>query len=310
MIKKIYQKLKIEFFYFKKMIRRGVSLKEFSNYYKNKFFGDFLFRKMKSWTCEKIDQNFELHILAQRSMLWPMAVSVRSFLYHSGLSPRVIIHVERDFDQKTVKLLKSKFNNIEVLPIDEATAAVNRRTDIDDKIKKYRLGKNPLILKLTDLMLLAKAKNVMFLGTDVIFFSPPKEIVDFVKGESLFDAWATFDTNPPPMAIKESYAQKYDLYAKKAHHLNSDLILFRHDLVPLDQFKEYFENTLEPEGYFVDMTGFAALLTNLNFNFFPYKNYHIKGGVEPHTIIKHFTGPRRDELYSHGIDLALGRMTT
>lgn len=302
------KKLKIEFFYLRKMLRRHVSPREFFNYYKNRFFGYQLFKRLPKWSSEKIDEDFELHILSTKSMLWPMAISIRSFLYHSGLSPRVVIHVEKEFDSKTIQLFESKFNNVHVIPWDNATASINKRADIPDKIKKYRLGKNPIILKLIDGVLLAKANKVMVLGTDVLFYSRPTEIIDFVNNKSEFEAWATYDTNPPPMMIEEQYAKKYDVYSKKAEHLNSDLMIFRRDMIPMDQFLEYFDNTLEPEGYFVDMTGFAVLLTNLKFSFLPYERYHIKGDIGPQTVIKHFTGPRRDELYSYGIDLALKLM--
>ncbi len=304
----MYRRLKLEFFYLRKMLRRRAGLKEFYGYYKNKFFGRYLFKRMPKFSSGPVDPEFELHILSQKSMLWPMAVGIRSFLHHSGLSPRILIHVEEEFDSATIRLLEEKFNNVTVIPWKEATARIEALPDVPEKIKKYRFGKNPIILKLIDGMLLAKAKHVMVLGTDVFFYSQPSEIVDFVRDGSAYEAWGSYDTNPPPMAIKESYAKKYDVYARRAEHLNSDLMIFRRDLIGLDQFIEYFENTLEPEGYFVDMTGFAVLLTNLKFNFFPYERYKIKGGVDETTVTKHFTGPRRDELYSYGIDLALRRM--
>src|SRR6185369_4250467 len=141
-------KLQVEAFYLRKMLIRKVSPKEFFNYYKNKFFGTWLVKRLPKWSCEHIDHEFEIHILTQKSMLWPMAVLIRSFLYHSGLCPLVIIHVEPEFDAKTTKLLESKFDNVKVFHWDEATDAINKLTDIPDKIKAYRYGKNILSVKL------------------------------------------------------------------------------------------------------------------------------------------------------------------
>ncbi len=290
------------------MIRRHVSLGEFFNYYKNKFFGHYLLKKMEPWHAAAIDSEFELHILSQEFMLWPMAVAIRTFLHYSGLSPAIIVHVEKGFDQKATDLIESKFSNLRVLSWEESTRDIDARADVSSRVKKYRLGKNPIILKLIDVVLLAKTKKVMVLGTDVLFYKRPDEIVDFVKGSADVEAMGAQDIAESPMLITESYAQKYDVYSRRAQHLNSDLLVFRHDLLATEQLEEYLDNSLEPEAYFVDMTGYAVLLTNLVFKFFPYERYHVKGSVGPETVAKHFTGPRRDELYSYGIDMALAKM--
>ena len=305
MLKKLFKKLKVDFYYFRKLLKeeRG---KHFFSYCKNKYFGSFLINKFPRFEG-KVDENFEVHILCQKSMLWPLIVCIRSFLFHSGLTPRVVVHVD-DFNDKSSALLKSKFSNVTILKWDEATALINQRTDISDKIKKYRFGKNILIVKLIDGFLLSKARRVMILGSDVLFYSNPREIVEFIRGQTGCDGLASYDETDCPINIERDYLSRLRFYEQELNHFNSDLIVFDKTKIRLEWFVEFFEHIPDPDDYWLDLIGFAALFAQINWKFLPYERYRLKGGIDEQIVSKHFTGPRRHQLYAWGIDPALKRM--
>lgn len=305
MFRKLYKKIKVDLYYFKRLLQEGHG-KHFFSYCKNKYFGNFLAARFPRYEGE-IDEDFEVHVLCQKSMLWPLMICLRSFLYHSDLCPRIVVHVD-DFDDRSIALLESKFNNVRVLRWDEATAAINRRTDISDAIKKIRFGKNILATKLTDFYLLSKARLVMALGSDVIFFSKPHEIIEFVQGRTALDAVGSYDGNDMPIPIDTEYKRRLRINEQGLNHLNSDLILFDKTKIPHQWFTEYFEHLLNPEDYFVDSAGFSCLYARLTWEFLDRWRYRIKGGIEGDTVMKHFTGPRRWQLYSWGIDVARKNM--
>jgi hypothetical protein len=50
------------------------------------------------------------------------------------------------------------------------------------------------------------------------------------------------------------------------------------------------------------MSGWVSLIAQTNFLILPLDKYVIKGKPEGGIISKHFTGPRRHEMYAYGID--------
>jgi hypothetical protein len=305
MFRKLFKKIKVELYLIKRLLDSGEG-KYFFNYCKNRYFGEFLADRFSRYRGQ-VNEDFELHVLCQKSMLWPLMVCLRSFLYHSGLCPRVIVHVD-DFDEYSINLLESKFNNVRVIRWTEATESINKRTDINDKIKNIRFGPNILATKLTDDYLLSKSKYVMVIGSDVLFYSQPAEIMEFVRGQNGYDALGSYDPHDMPILVDQDFKNKLRINEQGLNHLNSDLIIFDKTKIPHEWFTEYFEHILDPKNYFVDSAGFSVLYARLKWKFLEHDRYRIKGEVDLNTVAKHFTGPRRWQLYSWGIDLARKNM--
>jgi hypothetical protein len=50
------------------------------------------------------------------------------------------------------------------------------------------------------------------------------------------------------------------------------------------------------------------LVAQTDFRFLPAERYVIRGGIGPGTVTKHFTSPRRFEMFAWGIDLVRSRI--
>ncbi|OGN33167.1 MAG: hypothetical protein A3I39_03005 [Candidatus Yanofskybacteria bacterium RIFCSPLOWO2_02_FULL_47_9b] len=307
MLKRLFKKIKTDVYLVKRLFESGEG-KYFFSYCKNRYFGSFLAARFPKYEGGHIDEDFEVHVLCQRAMLWPLVVCLRSFLHHSGLCPRIIVHID-DFDEGSIALLENKFSNVRVFRWDEATKAIDKIPDISDKIKKIRFGPNILATKLTDDYLLSKSKYVMVIGSDVLFYSKPSEIIDFVGGRSGYDAIGSYDLHDMPILIDEEFKKRLKINEQGLNHLNSDLIIFDKTKMLHHWFTEYFDHILDPENYFVDSAGFSVLYARLKWKFLEHDRYRIKGDVDHATVAKHFTGPRRWQLYSWGIDLARKNMS-
>lgn len=305
MFRPSFKKIKSELYYFFRLLKDEHGKYLFS-YCKNRYFGGFLASRFPRYEGH-IDEDVELHILCQRSMRWPLIVCLRSFIYHSGLVPRIIVHVD-DFDERSIRLLEHAFNNVRVLRWDDATAAINSRTDISDAIKKIRFGPNILATKLTDFYLLAQARWVIVLGSDVLLYRRPSEIIDLIRGFTDLDATGSYDIHDMPIPIDSEYKQALRINEQDLNHLNSDLLVFDRTKIPHQWFTEYFEHLLDPKNYFVDSAGFSCLYARLQWKFLNHERYRIKGGIDAGTVAKHFTGPRRWQLYAWGIDRARSEM--
>mgnify|MGYP001611517551 FL=1 len=71
----------------------------------------------------------------------------------------------------------------------------------------------------------------------------------------------------------------------------------------MDQMAEYLEHSKRlPEDYFSEMGFFACVLSQLNFKFLSTEEYIIKGPLTDKVVMKHYTSPRRYEMFAYGID--------
>lgn len=283
------------------MIRFGYGPRMVLRYFKNKFFWRNLLKDMPKYRCFPKD-DFELHILSQKQDIWGAIWTAVSFIYFSGLCPNIIIHSDGSIDNETAKLVESKFNNLRVLLKKEADAIISKM-DIPEIIKKIRNNKNKLIIKLIDVFLLSSSDKVMLLDGDILFFSRPDEIIDFIEEKSDYDALISQAKSTYPLSLDDNYIKKYNLFERGANKMNSGIFIYKKDKISLEKLVEYFHHTLEPEGYFIEMAGWSALISQTNFSFLPQDRYIIKGPVSDNVVAKHFTSPRRHELFAYGIDL-------
>lgn len=306
----MFKRIKKEWHYFRKVIDPKyspvcrLSLKCYFRYIKNNFFGDYLAARVSPYIFSP-QSDFELHILSQKGNLWMSIWSLRSFLYHSGLRPKIVIHSDGTIDGKSARILQEKFSGLEVISREKADNYIFSRSDISEKVKKLRRAKNNLLLKLIDIPLLSHGKKTMIMGDDVLFYSKPKEIIDFIEGRVSYAVLASKDDGPSELGVNEGYLSKYKLIERGADFINSDLLLFNTECVTAVSINEYFDNSLMDENfYFLEMAGLSCILAQSNFSFLPLDKYHIKGPVTEKTVMKHFTSPRRQDLYAYGIDMA------
>lgn len=276
------------------------------NYFKNRFFDANLIKKFPSFKFQNTD-NFEIHILCQKSDLWILICGLYSFLYFSSLKPSAImIHDDGSLNDNDKNMLVSKFSNLQVISRKNADEKVANLLE-SERAKFYRKNGHPLILKLVDIFLMTSASKVMVLDSDVLFFSQPREIMQFVKGETGLDAVISGFSellDKFQILVDNDYLKSRGLVNKKIEYMNSGIILYNKLALTEERLYEYFDNCLRDyDDYFVEMTGWNCLIGQLNYGFLPLDKYIIKGRVSDTTVAKHYTSGRRQELYAYGIDL-------
>lgn len=279
------------------------SLRCLFRYIKNRYFGNIMAKKESLYSYTP-NNDFELHMLSQKGNLWALINSIKSFLVHSKLHPKIVIHSDGSMNEEMIFALKSKFSNLEVITPEEAERLIDK-LNIPEINQKRRKSRNIFLMRFIDMSFLSCGKTVMIMGDDVLFFKQPQEIIDFVGGKTPYDAIASQCDGVMYLGVDDYYLNKYELIEKGANRVNADLMLFNKNSFNLDGIAEYFDHTLMDENYyFMEMAGFASIMAQGNLGLLPLNKYHIKGKVHQDTIMKHFTSPRRHELYAYGIDLA------
>lgn len=297
------KKIKVELFFIFRLFRDGLVLYLF-RYCKNRFFGTYLLRKLSKFEYVT-DSKIELHALCQKKDLWMLASSLRSFLYHSGLRPHIVIHDDGSIDDESAQLIESKFGGLRVLRKKEADALIKNFPGMTEKVINYRTNGHIMIMEFMDIFLLSKAETVVVYDSDILFYKKPEEVINFFNNDNRFDALISTQYGTYDLKMDDYYSQKYELENKKVGYMNPGLIVYKKESIKFDKFLEYFDHTRRDiKDYFVGMTAWGCLISQTNFNFLPIEKYTIKWRPKENTVMKHFTSPRRHELYAYGIDLA------
>lgn len=278
--------------------------RDYFNYFRYRILSDFYLSKFPKQICVP-DPNFEVHVLCQKKDASMLEWALRSFLYFSELCPTIIIHDDGSFDPKSVADLESKFTNLKVILKSEADQFIKNYPGLPDEVRAYRDNGHIMIMEFFDLFLMSsKAKKVMIFDSDILFFKEPTEIIDFVNEKSPFDALVSRQFGTYDLVVDKEYEIKHKLIKKEAGFMNPGLILLNRDRLTFDMFVEYFQNTRRNvKDYFLGMSGWGSLVSQINFDFFPADTYIIKYRPTEQTIMKHFTSPRRYDLYAYGIDI-------
>lgn len=300
------KKIRTEIFFWKEMLRYGYwHPKYWHRYFKNKFFYHQSIAKIEPVVYQP-DSDFELHVLICKNDIWMLVWSLKSFLFFSGLNPRIILHDDGTLDNRSIETIQRIFPMANILKRIEAEQKLRLIPEYNGIIKKFREQGHIMTIKLVDVFFLSSGKYIMTLDSDILFFNTPQLIIDFIQGKLPYDALISGVPGRGgfEIAVEESYLKNNGLDQDRLGAMNAGLVIWKKDALNYLKLAEYFENVkLSVGDYFVEMTGWCCLIGQLNHLLLSPDRYILKGKVGPQTIMKHFTSPRRHEMFAYGIDL-------
>ena len=304
---KIINNLKLQLFWIGRLIQEGYGPKYWWPYIKNNFLGNYLFRFLPRYEYVA-DPEIEIHITCSSSHLWMLAWMLRSFFGQSGLRPSIVIHEDGSINKNVAKLIQSKFANVTVMFREETTRRILAMPDVPEIIKKARVSSHFFLDKLINTATFSKAKRILLSDADILYFKPPTEVIDFMSGKTDSDALGqqSLETSAPyDLKMDSYYVSKYKLDEKRLFLMNGGYLMLDRRKLNLGQIAEYLEHVQMPfTDYFIEMSGWACILAQLNFKYLPADIYAIKGRLNDKMKMKHFTSPRRYEMFAYGIDKA------
>jgi hypothetical protein len=122
--------------------------------------------------------NVELHMLVCKKDFLRSFWSLKSFLYYSGISPRLVIQNDGTLTSEMIELYKEHFPHCIV------------NTNNDDQIRdaltgypmcQFFLGHHAIAKKLLHPLLLSRSDYVMIMDSDILWFKQSKAIANCVK---------------------------------------------------------------------------------------------------------------------------------
>lgn len=297
-------RIKLELFYIRRLLQEGYGPRYWWPYFKNRFFQKYIVKNLPRIEYEP-DPNFELHTICHKDGIYMLFWMLRSFLKLSGLRPTVIINDDGTLDEESAEFLKSKLSNIKILFRKETAKLAAELPGIPDIVRRVTRDGHFFMHRLISVLALSRAKKVMVMDIDILFYKPPTELIDFVNGK--FDCDALVHRQPNEvnfdMMVDESYDKKYQLTEKQIALMNGGFLILNRDKINFDQLAEYLAHAKRPiTDYFIEMVAWAAMLAQMNFKFLSPERYAIKGRLNDQMVFKHYSGPRRYEMFAYGLD--------
>ena len=131
---------------------------------------------------ERTVEDVEIHVLTSRydwiDALWMLA----SFYRQSGLRVPAVLHDDGSLTPDHFRKIRGVFPAIRSIPRAEADAVIERELGGYPTVLAYRRT-HPAALKLIDGPHFCQASRLILIDSDVLFFSPPREILTWLAGE-------------------------------------------------------------------------------------------------------------------------------
>jgi hypothetical protein len=251
------------------------------------------------------DPSYSVHLLCSHADLDMLLWSLASWYEVVPESGQVYVHEDGSFTKEDQEIVLRLLPNAKLIDYVWATkqATADWLKDMPHA-KEYREHANELInskryvfaIKLVDPRFISDAPARLLLDTDILWFKHPAELLQRLKAE----------TNPFFLEGKSNL----DFQFADGTYLADNLSLFnagvigynlRHYQLPdLERFCAKMGPNTNP--YFMEQAGHSWILSqNAEIRPLESKNHVIEGILGPDLVVKHYTGPRREQYWYEGV---------
>jgi len=240
-----------------------------------------------------------------RLTAWALA----SFFHYSELAWPVVIHDDGTLDDDGRAMLESLFDGCRIIRRAEADAVMTKLLRPFPFCADYRMV-TPHALKIFDVPHFAENERLIVLDSDVLFFSHPREVVDWASGRNTRECWFIEDAKESAL-ITASEARE-ELGVKLWNRVNSGLALMQKGALDLDFCDRALALTslLRGNAETIAQTLFALCASRVGKGGLLPKTYEVslKRRAAADTIARHYVGEVRDRFYGEGLKRLAGEL--
>jgi hypothetical protein len=246
-------------------------------------------------------QSVAVHILTGKQDWLLCAWALASFFHFSEQTWNVVIHDDGTLPSEARTELKRLFRSARIITRDEADATMDKRLTPFPWCHDYR-NRHPLALKIFDMAAFCEGGRFIVLDSDVLFFSFPREIMDWVAsgGE---ECWFNEDVDESAL-ISADHAWA-DLQVPLWPRVNSGLCLIAKAAMDLEFCERALGETSILKGHIwrVEQTLFALCASRHGKGGLLPKSYEVSLAKEASSdgIARHYVGAVRDRFYAEGL---------
>ena len=235
----------------------------------------------------------EVHLLCHRHDHLLAIWALKTFYHFSGAPLPLAIHLQGRVPPHVVERLRAHFPTARIIPQAEADARVRAELEARGLARLLAArGGNPLLLKVTDFIVLGRAARVLGVDSDVLFFAPPAELLAGAAATgSLFqrDLATRYTVSPADARAR--------LGVEPAPCVNTGLMAFTRDPADLARCDRYLAHAglAEPSGL-LEQTLHALCASARGAVAHLPPSYRISlepGGDYAALVARHYAGPSR-----------------
>jgi hypothetical protein len=245
----------------------------------------------------------EVHLLCHRGDYLCALWALKSFYHYAGVDFPLILHWNGDAHAKAWRRLRLHFPNALLVTqahADREVAEYLRRRGFA-RLARAR-AQSPFMLKLTDFPAFARARQVVVLDGDVLFFARPAELVGACeRPASAF----VFQRDPETNYNLSPERARAELGVPLAPRVNTGIMVYPREALDLGLCEQYLEHpeVARPSG-FIEQTLYALQASARGaVSYFP-DSYlvHLGAGLPYDGVIaRHYAGLSRPLLTEEGM---------
>lgn len=167
---------------------------------------------------------------------------LKTLFYFSKRRFNVTVHDDGSLTEKDCQILKTHLKNVRLVRRKQADKKLKKILENKEFCQKYR-ERNPLILKLLDIPLLAERERVVLLDSDLIFFKKPCFFINWIEKNQSIPFYLEDRQNAYVISLKEL---ERDLHLRIIPKFNTGLFGFSPKkilkLERVEQYLKYLDN--------------------------------------------------------------------
>lgn len=242
-----------------------------------------------------------VHVLTGAKDWQLSAWMLASFLQFTEQTWKLYIHDDGTLPEKARAGLKKLFPGARIIGRDEADTEMDKVLAPLPFCHDYR-NKHPLALKIFDMAHFSDAPRFLVLDSDVLFFTHPREIIDWADGHEE-SCWFNEDVAEGSL-ISIDHAWD-DLGVKLWERVNSGLCLIAKRAIDFEFCERALGETSILKGHIwrVEQTLFALCASRHGKGGLLPKSYEVTLAKNASTdcIARHYVGAVRDRFYGEGL---------
>jgi hypothetical protein len=138
--------------------------------------------------------HFEVHVLLGHKHVGMTLWCIKSLLHHAGHSYKVVLHEDGSLTEEDIALLQEHLLNVTIIRKAVADDLIRKHLEHKPNCLRYRFSKKEatdhrgakydehiFALRLFDFNLLSSATKILVLDCDILFFQPPREIMEWAQ---------------------------------------------------------------------------------------------------------------------------------
>lgn len=252
--------------------------------------------------AREVSLDISIHFLSGHRDLDMLLNSLVSWYGVNGKIGKVYIHEDGSFSSDDREFLRAIFPEVTIVKREQISqqvlSALQEKFPAAYKFRKLSEEDSRYVfnLKLIDPLFVGEAKVRLILDSDLIWFKKPDELIGALEGGKLPIFMGGFGD-------MDFVFSDGTTLSKEISGINSGVVGYEKSKFSLEKLEEFYSRVGENTNpHFIEQAGYAYILTrDTKPNFLPSDRYIIKGPMNSSSVMKHYTSPRREQLWFEGV---------